>query len=131
MKALSLRNDEPQKASRPFDKDRDGFVIGEGAAIVVLEGEEHAKKRGAKIAAQLYQAGRYTHSSMIGGRKPFSASAVRSKLTGETPRALELDEIPNVQARFVEAAVRAKRPDNLCQQPFSPSQPLPGHGHQH
>jgi 2,4-dienoyl-CoA reductase (NADPH2) len=62
---------------------------------------------GAKIAAQLYQAGRYTHSSMIGGRKPFSASAVRSKLTGETPRALELDEIPGVQDRFAEAALRA------------------------
>ena len=62
---------------------------------------------GAKIAAQLYQAGRYTHSAMIGGRKPFSASAVRSRLTGETPRALELHEIPSVQAKFAEAALRA------------------------
>jgi 2,4-dienoyl-CoA reductase (NADPH2) len=62
---------------------------------------------GARIAAQLYQAGRYTHSSMIGGRMPFSASAVRSKLTGETPRALDLDEIPGVQDRFAEAALRA------------------------
>ena len=53
MKALSLRNDEPQKASRPFDRDRDGFVIGEGAAILVIESEEHAKKRGAKIYARL------------------------------------------------------------------------------
>ena len=44
------------------------------------------KAEGAKVAAQLYQAGRYAHSSMIGGRKPFSASAVRSRLTGETPR---------------------------------------------
>jgi len=67
------------------------------------------KSRGAKIAAQLYQAGRYTHSSMIGGRKPFSSSAVRSKLTGETPRALELQEIPGVQDSFAEAALRAKR----------------------
>jgi 2,4-dienoyl-CoA reductase (NADPH2) len=67
------------------------------------------KRNGSRVAAQLYQAGRYTHSSMIGGRKPFSASAVRSRLTGETPRALELDEIPLVQAHFAEAAVRAKR----------------------
>jgi 2,4-dienoyl-CoA reductase (NADPH2) len=63
---------------------------------------------GAKIAAQLYQAGRYTHSAMIEGRKPFSASAVRSRLTGETPRALELEEIPQVQEKFAEAALRAK-----------------------
>lgn len=67
------------------------------------------KEGGAKIAAQLYQAGRYTHSAMIGGRKPFSASAVRSRLTGETPRALELDEIPGVQDKFAEAAVRAQK----------------------
>lgn len=66
------------------------------------------KQNGAKIAAQLYQAGRYTHSSMIGGKKPFSASAVRSKLTGETPRALDEDEIPQVQERFAQAAVRAR-----------------------
>ena len=66
------------------------------------------KSNGARIAAQLYQAGRYTHSSMIGGHKPFSASAVRSRLTGETPRALESEEIPEVQQKFVEAAHRAK-----------------------
>lgn len=53
MKALSTRNDEPQKASRPFDKDRDGFVVAEGAGIVILEELEHAKKRGAKIYAEL------------------------------------------------------------------------------
>ena len=67
------------------------------------------KAGGAKIAAQLYQAGRYTHSAMIGGRKPFSASAVRSRLTGETPRALELEEIPGVQDTFADAALRAKK----------------------
>ncbi|OQY46847.1 MAG: NADH:flavin oxidoreductase [Desulfobacteraceae bacterium 4572_87] len=65
------------------------------------------KDHGCKIAAQLYQAGRYTHSAMIGGRKPISASAVRSRLTGETPRALDLEEIPGVQEKFAEAAVRA------------------------
>ena len=50
MKALSTRNDEPQRASRPFDKQRDGFVIGEGAGVVVFETEEHARRRGATIA---------------------------------------------------------------------------------
>lgn len=53
MKALSCRNDDPEKASRPFDKDRNGFVMSEGAGIVVLEEYEHAKKRGAKIYCEL------------------------------------------------------------------------------
>jgi len=67
-----------------------------------------AHAAGAKIAAQLYQAGRYTHSSMMGGRKPFSASAVRSKLTGETPRSLGIEEIPGVREKFIQAALRAR-----------------------
>ncbi len=53
MKALSTRNDEPQRASRPFDRDRDGFVIGEGAGVMVVEELEHAKARGAKIWCEL------------------------------------------------------------------------------
>jgi len=53
MRALSTRNDEPEKASRPFDKDRDGFVMGEGAGIVIIEELEHAKRRGAPIYCEL------------------------------------------------------------------------------
>ncbi len=56
-RAMSKRNDEPERASRPFDKDRDGFVLGEGAGALILESEQHAKKRGAKIYAQVLGVG--------------------------------------------------------------------------
>lgn len=65
MRALSTRNDEPTKASRPWDKDRDGFVLGDGAGMLVLESYEHAKKRGAKIYAELVGFGMSADASHI------------------------------------------------------------------
>ncbi|MFO8088689.1 MAG: FAD-dependent oxidoreductase [Desulfatiglandaceae bacterium] len=70
-----------------------------------LTGAVH--RHGCATAAQLYHAGRYVHSSEIKGRKPVSASAVRSRLTGETPRALEVEEIAGIRKSFADAASRA------------------------
>src|SRR5690606_3019371 len=65
LKALSKRNDEPTKASRPFDADRDGFVLSEGAGIVLLEEYEHAKARGARIYAEMLGWGQSADGSHI------------------------------------------------------------------
>jgi 3-oxoacyl-[acyl-carrier-protein] synthase II len=98
MRALSTRNDDPQKASRPFDKDRDGFVIGEGAGIVIVEELEFARKRGAKILAEVIGYGMSADAYHMTGIAPEGAGAQRSMRAALNDAGIEPEEVGYVNA---------------------------------
>ncbi len=91
MRALSTRNDAPEAASRPFDADRDGFVMGEGAAVLVLESEEHARRRGADILAEVGGVGETCDAYHVvaprpDGSGPAAAMSFALRYSGVNPR---------------------------------------------
>lgn len=98
MKALSTRNDDPSRASRPFDKGRDGFVIGEGSGILILETEEHAKARGAKIYAEFSGIGLTDDAFHITQPAPGGEGAVRSMKLAIKDAGLNPEDIDYINA---------------------------------
>ena len=98
MMALSKRNDEPERASRPWDKGRDGFVLGEGAAALVIESEEHAKARGARVYAEVAGAGITADSHDIAQPDPQGLGATRAMKMALRESGLEAGDIVHVNA---------------------------------
>ncbi len=98
MRALSASNNEPEKASRPFDKDRDGFVIGEGAGIVILEELEFARKRGAKILAEVIGYGMSADAYHMTGIAPEGLGAQRSMRAALGDAGIAAEEVGYVNA---------------------------------
>jgi 3-oxoacyl-[acyl-carrier-protein] synthase II len=98
MRALSTRNDDPEGSSRPFDKGRDGFVIGEGCGVVVLEALEHAEARGVEILAELVGYGATADASHITLPAPGGIGAVRAARRALEKAGLPPDAIDHVNA---------------------------------
>jgi 3-oxoacyl-[acyl-carrier-protein] synthase II len=98
MRALSTRNDDPAAASRPFDRGRDGFVVGEGAGVVVLESLEHAERRGADILAELVGYGATADASHITLPAPGGIGAVRAARRAMAKAAMTPASIDHVNA---------------------------------
>lgn len=98
MKALSTRNDEPQKASRPFDAQRDGFVMGEGSGMLIVEELQHALKRGARIYAELAGMGLTADAYHITAPAPGGEGAIRSMRNSLADAGLKPEEIDYINA---------------------------------
>jgi 3-oxoacyl-[acyl-carrier-protein] synthase II len=98
MRALSTRNDEPEKASRPWDKDRDGFVIGEGAGIVVLEEYEHARRRGAPILAEVLGIGMSADAFHISAPSEDGDGAIRVMRAALADAGLRPEQVDYINA---------------------------------
>ncbi len=98
LQAVSSRNDDPEHASRPFDKDRDGFIMSEGAGVIILEAEEHAKKRGARVYCEMAGYGATCDANHITAPHPQALGAIRAMKLAVADAGLKLEDIDYINA---------------------------------
>jgi len=136
MQALSTRNDDPAGASRPYDTGRDGFVLGEGAAVVVLESEEHARARGARIYAVVAGLGMSSDAHHIAAPDPVGAGASRAMLEAVESSGLSAKDIVHINAHATSTpvgdiaesnAIRLAFGDEADHMPVSATKSMTGH----
>lgn len=135
-KALSTRNDEPKRASRPFDKDRDGFVMGEGSGVVILESLEHAQKRGARIYAEVIGYGMSGDAYHLTQPAPEGEGAARSMKMAIQDAEIDPSEIDYINAhgtstefndKFETMAIKTALGDHAYQVAVSSTKSVTGH----
>jgi 3-oxoacyl-[acyl-carrier-protein] synthase II len=136
MQALSTRNDDPERASRPYDTGRDGFVLGEGAAVIVLETEGHARARGAKIYAEVCGVGMSSDAYHIAAPDPEGAGAARAMRTAVESAGLSPKDIVHINAHATSTpvgdiaesnAIRLAFGDEVDHMPVSATKSMTGH----
>ncbi len=136
MKALSIRNDEPEKASRPFDAQRDGFVMAEGASIIILEELEHAKKRGAEIYGEIVGYGATADAYHITQPAPEGEGAYMSMMLAMKDAGMSPDEIDYINAhgtstklndKFETIAIKRALGDRAYKIPVNSTKSMTGH----
>jgi len=136
LKALSTRNEEPEKASRPFDKDRDGFVLGEGCGVVVFEELEHARKRGASIHAEILGIGQSGDAHHITAPLEDGACAAKAMEFAVEDAGLALENIDYINAhgtstllndRSETVAIKSAFGDYAYKIPVSSTKSMVGH----
>jgi len=116
MRALSTRNDTPERASRPFDKERDGFIIGEGSGMLILEELELAKKRGARIYAEIVGYGMSSDASHI--TAPSLDGPERCMLAALKDGGINLDEIEYINAHGTSTPLNDSNETNAIKKVF-------------